>query len=135
MSEKNQKDDNVLKRTWQIVKGKVDDFVLDTKIESEFRTKNTSYTLYTKDHSISLCGYIIDKEIIVYGTHKVPKQNVIIDNETKKAYYVIDTKETTVKTVLNGIEYVRKGTCLVIDDSVEEVEVLKAGKRYFLCNK
>lgn len=131
MSEKN----NIIKRTYNNVKEKVNDAILEVKIETAFKEKNNLYTLYTKNNSFStkLSGYIENDNLIVYGNHNIPKNSVLISDCGKKVFYIKGIENVEITTQLNGNQYTRKGTKLYLDDNVEEVQVIKAGKRYFKC--
>jgi len=125
---------NFLESAISNIKNKVSDAILETKIESEYKQKNTTFSLYKKDNilSITLSGEIKNKELIVYGDHKIPKYSIIIDESNKKAYYVLNTLTTEIKTVYSSNNYIRKGTIIILDENVEEVNVIKAGKKYYI---
>lgn len=125
---------NFLSSTINNIKNKISDIVLENKIESSYKQNNTTFTLYTKDNILSttLSGRINNNELIVYGDHKIPKYSVIVNECNKKAYYVLNTSTTEIKTNYNSTYYIRKGTKILLDENVEEVNVIKAGKKYFI---
>lgn len=124
---------NIFKRTYDNVKEKINDAILETKIETSFKEKNDLYTLYTKNNSFytKLSGYFEEDKLIVYGKHNIPQYSIIISDCGKNVYYVIKCEEVEITTQLNGVEYTRIGTKLYLDKNVEELNVIKAGKRYF----
>lgn len=125
---------NFLSSTINNIKNKISDIVLENKIESSYKQNNTTFTLYTKDNILSttLSGRINNNELIVYGDHKIPKYSVIVNECNKKAYYVLNTSTTEIKTNYNSTYYIRKGTKILLDENVEEANVIKAGKKYFI---
>lgn len=125
---------NFLSSTINNIKNKISDIVLENKIESNYKQNNTTFTLYTKDNILSttLSGKINNNELIVYGDHKIPKYSVIVNECNKKAYYVLNTSTTEIKTNYNSTHYIRKGTKILLDENVEEANVIKAGKKYFI---
>lgn len=118
----------------QNVKNKFDDLLLESKIEQEFKNSNTKFSLYTKENifPIFLYGKIDNNEIIVYGDYNIRKNSVIINECNKKAYYVINISQVEIKTKYNNSIYIRKGTKILLDDNVEEINVIKAGKKYYI---
>ena len=125
---------NFLSSTINNIKNKISDIVLENKIESSYKQNNTTFTLYTKDNILSttLSGRINNNKLIVYGDHKIPKYSVIVNECNKKAYYVLNTSTTEIKTNYNSTYYIRKGTKILLDENVEEANVIKAGKKYFI---
>ena len=125
---------NFLSSTINNIKNKISDIVLENKIESSYKQNNTTFTLYIKDNILSttLSGRINNNELIVYGDHKIPKYSVIVNECNKKAYYVLNTSTTEIKTNYNSTYYIRKGTKILLDENVEEANVIKAGKKYFI---
>ena len=78
-------------------------------------------------------GAVQDGSLTVFGkVEPKPCSVVIADNKEETAYYVVGTSETTVKSTVEGVEYEREGTAIALDEKVEEVRVVKAGKRYFI---
>jgi hypothetical protein len=115
------------------VKESFNNSMLEAKIESAYKKDRETFTMYKKDEMFSqnLVGDLDGLELTVWGKQEVKAHNVIIDSKDK-AYYIVSSKETTVKSVVEGFEYERPGTIITLDDNVEEVKVVKAGKRYFL---
>lgn len=124
---------NIFKRTYENIKEKINDAILETKIETSFKEKNDLYTLYTKNNSFStkLSGYFMEDKIVVYGKHNIPQYSIIISDCGKNVYYITKSEDIQITTNLNGTEYTRIGTKLYLDKNVEELNVIKAGKRYF----
>lgn len=125
---------NIISSTIESLKMKVADLVLENKIENNFKQNNTTFILYTKDNvlSTSLSGKIDNNLLTVYGDHKIPKYSIIVNECNKKAYYVLNTTTTEIKTNYNSNNYIRKGTIITLDEKVEEVNVIKAGKKYYI---
>ena len=129
------KKDNAFKRFWNKTKKSVSDAVLESKIRSAYEKAHKSYTAYAKNELLPmyLAGEINDGILTVFGYQDVKPYSVIIANdEGDKAYYVVGTEKTSVSSTVEGVTYERPGTVITLDENVEEVNVVKAGKRYFI---
>ena len=134
-AEEPEKKDNAFKRFWNKTKQSVNDAVLESKIRSAYEKAHKSYTIYTKNELIpkSLCGEIQDGILTVFGEEEIkPFAVVIANDEEEKAFYVVSTEKTTVSSAVEGVTYERPGTAVTLDENVQEVNVVKAGKRYFI---
>lgn len=132
---KQEKKDNAFKRFWNKTKQSVNDAVLESKIRSAYEKAHKSYTVYTKNELIpkGLCGEISDGILTVFGEEEIKPYAVVIANdEEDKAFYAVSTEKTTVSAAVEGVTYERPGTAVTLDENVEEVNVVKAGKRYFI---
>lgn len=130
-----EKKDNAFKRLWKKTKQSVNDAVLESKIRSAYEKAHADFDIYMKDalFATRASGEIVDGVLTVFGKVEVKPWSVVIaDNKEETAYYVVSTSETTVKSMVEGVEYEREGTSIALDPNVEEVRVVKAGKRYFL---
>ena len=134
---KEEKKENAFSKFWKKTKQKVGDSVLEMKIESKFRTDNKLFNIYGKGELISLTVYGIleDNKVKAYGKVETEINNVLVDDETKIAYYIDSLEESTVDVVLDGVSYNRPATIINLDSDVKEVEVIKAGKKYYLQKK
>ena len=117
-----------------LFKDKINEYIIENKIELKFKNNNIPFQLYESKNLFPIClsGYYENSKIVVYGTPKINNNSIIINMNNKEAYYVIDTKNTEIKITYEDKEYVKKATMISIDKNVKEVEVIKAGKRYFL---
>ena len=132
---KEEKKDNAFKRFWNKTKQSVNDAVLESKIRSAYEKTHKSYTVYTKNELIpkGLCGEISEGVLTVFGEEEIKPYAVVIANdEEDKAFYAVSTEKTTVSAAVEGVTYERPGTAITLDENVEEVNVVKAGKRYFI---
>ena len=130
-----EKKDNAFKRLWKKTKQSVNDAVLENKIRSAYEKAHASFEIYEKDAILTkhASGEIADGVLTVFGKVEIKPWSVVIaDDKEEKAYYVVSTSETTVKSTVEGVEYERPGTSIVLDPKVEEVCVVRAGKRYFI---
>ncbi len=127
-------DNNFFNKLINKTKNKISNILLEQKIESKFKEKNITFTLYMKDNifPITLTGYYENNNIIVYGNNKVPLNSVIVNEGTKTTYYVTNVYEKEIKIILDNNEYKRKGLLLELDNNIHEVNVIKAGKKYYL---
>lgn len=132
---KEEKKENAFSQFWNKVKSSVNDAVLESKLENKFREGNTSFRIYQKDDLFGgndVYGYYEGDNIVIWGQQSVKNFSVIIDESTHAAYYVVGSEETTASVEFEGTTYERTATNIAIDRNVEEVNVVKAGKRYFI---
>lgn len=132
---KPEKKENAFSRFWKKTKQSVNDAVLESKIRSAYEKAHASFEIYAKDELFTnrVSGEIADGVLTVFGSVDVKPYSVVIaDDKEETAYYAVSTSETTVKSMVEGEEYERAGTAIVLDPNVEEVRVVKAGKRYFI---
>ena len=132
---KAEKKENAFSRFWKKTKQSVSDAVLEGKIRSAYEKAHAEFVIYEKDALIPtrVYGAVQDGSLTVFGkVEPKPCSVVIADNKEETAYYVVGTSETTVKSTVEGVEYEREGTVIALDEKVEEVRVVKAGKRYFI---
>ena len=133
--EKKEKKENAFSKFWKKTKQSVNDAVLESKIRSAFEKAHASFSVYTKDELFAqtVYGSVEGDVLTVFGKVEVkPGAVVIADDKDETAYYAVRTAETTVKSMVEGTEYEREGTSITLDAKVEEVNVVKAGKRYFI---
>jgi len=134
-SEKKEKKENGFSKFFNKAKASVNNAVLESKIESSYNNANIAFTCYEKDATFgqALHGNFINvSQLLVFGEKEIKKYSVIISSKDNKAYYVTSTEEGKVTSIVEGVEYERKGTIINLDSNVEEVNVIKAGKRYFI---
>lgn len=131
--QREEKKPNIFSRAWNKTKQSVNDSILEGKIESAYKKAHLEYTNYTKDEMLSKTYYgaLEGNKLTVFGNHEVKTYSVII-GPNEKAYYVVAIEETEVTSTVEGVEYKRPGMILTLDSNVEEVNVVKAGKRYFI---
>ena len=132
---KTEKKDNAFKRFWNKAKQSVNDAVLESKIRGAYEKAHKSYTVYTKNELIpkGLSGEVSDGMLTVFGEEEIKPFAVIIANDDEeKAFYAVAAEATTVTAAVEGVTYERPGTRITLDENVEEVNVIKAGKRYFI---
>ncbi len=128
------KEENAFSKMWKKAKQSVNDTVLEAKIRSAFEKEHEIFTVYTKNELLpkSVYGSITDGVLTVFDKVDVKAWSVIVANEDDKAYYVMSTTAATVTAEVEGVSYERPGTAIYLDENVEEVNVVKAGKRYYL---
>ncbi len=116
------------------IKDKINNIILENKIEQEFKNNNTKFSLYTKDNIIPivLYGKINNNEILVYGDCIIEQNSIIVNECNKKAYYAISSSKQEIQTTHNSNIYIRKGTKILLDENVKEVKVIKAKNKYYL---
>lgn len=126
--------DNSFKRFWNKTKKGFNDLIQDSKIENTFNNQNTEYTIYQKDELLSttVFGYLDTDKIIIYGDKNFQINSVIVDENSKKPYYIKKTTNTTIDIKIDDTIYRKPGTILETDEQVIEVKVIKAGKKYYL---
>ena len=132
---KEEKKENAFKRFWNKTKQSVNEAVLESKIRSAYEKAHKSYTVYTKNELLpkNYAGEIKDGVLTVFGEEQIKPYAVVIANdEEEKAFYAVSTEATAVTVAVEGVNYERPATAVTLDENVEEVNVVKAGKRYFI---
>lgn len=135
--EKTEKKENGFSRFFNKAKTSVNNAILEGKIETSYNNQNIAFTVYAKDAALGMSvhgNYLNDEktEMIIFGEKEIKNNSVIVNSKDNDAFYTVGTKEGTVKSIVDGVEYERKGTIISLDKNVEEVNVIKAGKRYFI---
>lgn len=135
--EKKEKKENGFSKFFNKAKTSVNNAILEGKIENSYNDKNISFTIYSKDAALgqSVHGNYLNDEktqMIVFGEKEIKAYSVIVNNKDNDAFYVLSTEEGKVTSIVDAVEYERKGTIINLDKNVEEVNVIKAGKRYFI---
>lgn len=135
--QKEEKKENVFSKFWKKTKQTVSDSLLETRIESTYNKDKPYYHIYGKGDIMPLiiCGNKENDRISVYGKVDTEVNNILLDVNTEKAYYISSLIDSTIEVTVDGIPYNRPSTIIVLDDNVEEVNVIKAGKKYYLCKK
>lgn len=133
---KEEKKENVFSKFWNKTKKVVNDSLLEVKIESKFKDDNDSFSIYGKGDLVPLIVYgcLKDGKVIAYGKIETEVNNILVDNN-EKAYYVNSLIDGTVDITVDGTIYTRPATIIVLDNDVQEVDVIKAGKKYYLQKK
>lgn len=134
---KEEKKESSFSKFWKKAKQTVNDSVLEIKIESKFKKDNNTFSIYGKNDLISLTvyGYIEDDKVVAFGKVDAEVNEVLVDDETKKAYYINSVSDSTVDIIVDGVKYTRPATVISLDSDVKEVDVIKAGKKYYLVKK
>lgn len=132
-----EKKENGFTKFFNKAKSSVNNALLENKIESTFNSQNNSYSIYAKNETFGSSVHGVytstDKnQLLIFGVKEIQPYSVVIDSQDDMAYYVKGTSEGTVHVIVDGVEYERKGTIIDLDKDVEEVNVIKAGKRYFI---
>lgn len=133
-TKKEEKKENAFTTFWKKTKQNIDNSILESKIENTFNEQNTEYTIYQKQELLSttVYGYLDNDRIIVFGERSPKEYSVIIDQKTDKVYYISNISKGTVNVEVDGVNYERPATIFATDDEVVEVNVIKAGKKYYL---
>ncbi|MCR5113237.1 MAG: hypothetical protein K6A63_04805 [Acholeplasmatales bacterium] len=130
-----EKKENGFSKFFNKAKASVAAAQLENKIEAAYKKDTITFANYEKDSLLPKTyygKYLSDNQIEVFGDHEAKVNTIIISEKDEKAYYVTSTEKTTVKSTVEGTEYERPGTIINLDTDVTEVNVIKAGKRYFI---
>ena len=130
---KEEKKENAFSRFWNKTKKSINDSILEGKIEGAYEKDLPTYKVFEKDALLSnnIKGKLDGDKLVVFGEVKFKLFSVVLDDK-ENAFYLTNLEPTNVKSTVEGVEYERVGTILTLDKNVEEVKVVKAGKRYFL---
>lgn len=132
------KKESSFKQFFKKAKASLDQSVLEDKIKSAYRKNHVEFDYYSYGENALFGGNCVfgslEREILTYfGTEAIPPYSVLIDCKTEKAYYATEERsDTTVSAIVEGVAYERAGKRIRLDPNVEEVKVVKAGKRYFI---
>ena len=135
--EKKEKKENGFSKFFNKAKTSINNSILEGKIESSFNNANLSFTVYVKNdafgHSVHGKYLNDDKtQILIFGEKDFEIGSVVVDNKDESAYYLTGLDKGKCQSIVEGVEYERNGTIINLDKNVEEVNVIKAGKRYFI---
>ena len=130
---KEEKKDNAFSRFWNKTKKSINDSILEGKIESAYEKDLPDFKVFEKDAllSNSVKGSLDGEKLVIFGEKEFKLFSVVLDKDDN-AFYLTKLEPTTVKSTVEEVEYERTGTILYLDKNVEEVKVVKAGKRYFI---
>ena len=130
------KKDSGFSKWWKGTKAKMDADILEGHIQNAYAQAHRSFDVYAHEGGIfnggSAIGEIVDGSLIYWGDKAVEEFAVVVDSKDNKAYYTGKSEPIDLTVKFEGTDYVRKGTKTTLDSNVEEVDVVKAGKRYFL---
>lgn len=132
------KKESSFKQFFKKAKASLDQSMLEDKIKSAYRKDHGEFDYYSYGENTLFGGNCVfgslEGDVLTYfGTSPIPPYSVLIDCKTEKAYYVTEEgSDTTVSAIVEGVTYERAGKRIRLDPNVEEVKVVKAGKRYFL---
>lgn len=132
------KKENSFKQFFKKAKASLDQSMLEDKIKSAYKKDHGEFDYYSYGENALFGGNCVfgslEGDTLTYlGTDAIPLYSVLIDCKTEKAYYVTEEgSDTTVSTIVDGVTYERPGKTIRLDQNVEEVKIVKAGKRYFI---
>ncbi len=124
---------NILQKIYEKSKEKINQIILENKIQNKFRDDHNTYTLYIKDSIFifKIYGYLLNNQIQIYGIHNIPKSSILVDDSSKEMYCITNITETDIVVKVDEQEYNRKGMLLNYEKNLEEVDVIKVGKKYY----
>lgn len=122
---------------WKGVKKGASDAMLEAHIESAWNKAHRSFSITKFSTSLingayNAYGEIEGDVLTIFGTEEIKPFSVVIDDKSKKAYYITKVEPTSVNISYDGKNYQRDGQKLTLDSNVDEVRVIKADGRYFL---
>jgi hypothetical protein len=130
------KKDSGFSKWWKGTKAKVDADLLESHIQNTYAGAHQNFDVYTHEGRLfngeSVVGEIVDGSLIYWGEKAIGEAAVVVNPKDQKAYYTLKSEPIDLKVTYEKTEYTRKGTKTALDPNVEEVDVIKAGKRYFL---
>lgn len=138
--EAEEKKPNAFSKFWNKTKQAVNDSMLESKIENEFRKANDEFVIYEYEKllSKSSAGYFDNNDgedaAVLFGKLEIPSNSVILHKEKDTAYYALSTEEVEVEIELDGTKYKRPATRVHLNPNVVEVKVIKANNKYYIYN-
>lgn len=132
--EEGEKKENAFSKFWKKTKQSVSDSILESKIKSMYEKSKTEYTIYKKGELFNqtVYGSIEENVLTIFGKEELEAYNLVVEEKSGHAYFIVGIEENTVMIEYDGTVYERPAMRLTLDADVEEVDVIKAGKRYFL---
>ena len=138
--ENEEKKPNAFSKFWNKTKQAVNDSMLESKIENEFRKANDEFVIYEYEKLLgkSTAGYFDHNDgedaVVLFGKLEVPSDSVIIHKEKDTAYYALSSEEIEVEIEVEGTKYKRPATRIHLNPNVVEVKVIKANNKYYIYN-
>jgi len=130
------KKDSCFSKWWKGTKAKMDADIFEGHIQNAYAQTHRTFDVYNHEGGIfngdSAVGEIVDGSLIYWGDKPIAEYAVVVDRKDNKASYTGKSESINLTVKYEGTDYVRKGTKTGLDPHVEEVDVVKAGKRYFL---
>lgn len=123
---------------WNKAKTAVGSFALDSALEDAYNEDKDEFTYYSGDSlnvvlgGVKVYGKINDGKVVVMRSQELQSDAILVCDQTGQAYYVSDVEWVTVDIVYDNQRYTRKAQQLTIDDAVVEVDVIKAGDKFYL---
>ena len=124
---------------WAGAKKSLDDSLLESRLQTEWNDKKGSFTVYSANNSIfggKTFRGTLEGNSLVYYVNKDEKgvelNTVLVEDETKKAFYVVKCEKQAVIIHYEDKDYEREGYRLELNPDVKEVKVIKAGDKYYL---
>ncbi len=118
------------------VKNTIHKMIDDAEVETNYKKNAEIFNIYKKNGFIALkvYGYIHENTIEIYGKYDLEIDSIIIRKLSKKAYRLIHFEN--IELFISGTHNIIKkdGMKLFIKDDLKEVNVIKAGNKYFLNN-
>jgi len=141
MAEENKKEETTEEKKggfsgwWNKTKANVNSSILESKLESTFNKGNVEFVNYNKGEMFSNSYYGYYKNgttVTIYGKKLLKTNSVLIDKKNNKAFYVVSVVDSKVEVKYEGQIYERDASDILLDPNVTEVNVIKAGDRFFL---
>lgn len=121
---------------WKGTKAKMDSDMLESHIQSAYASSHGTFDVYNYEGGLfngySVNGEIVDGSLIYWGKDPIKEFAVVVNRKDNKAYYAGSSDPVDLKITYEKVDYTRKGLTAKLDPNVEEVNVVKADKRYFL---
>lgn len=115
------------------VKANFSDSLTEIILENEYNKTHEKFILYQKDAilPLTLYGNRSFNEVTILSKKEIPLYSILKD-KAKKYYYVDKCYKTDIEIIFKDKVYLKSGYKLILKDDLEEVNVIKAGKIYFL---
>lgn len=132
--ENSDKKEKKISKLWNKAKNSVNSTLLENKIKNAYEDKHTKFNVYQYEDLLPtiVFGEIVDNSLVYFGNKVINEYSVVVDSETKKAYYALDSVPAKINVCVDNETYTRDGVNLKLDANVTEVKVIKASKSYYL---
>ncbi len=133
VDQKGQKKDNAIQKFWKKTKKNLNESLMDIKIENIYKKNHDEFVIYKKDALLSqtVYGEMNNLVLVIYGKHNLDLYSVVLD-KNKTPYYIYKLEEIKICINFDNQAYIKDGMKIYLKNDLEEVDVIKAGNKYYL---
>lgn len=128
------KKNNKFSKIFETIKKNLNHTFLEAKIDNSYKKDHDEFKIYQKDAvlPITIYGKINGMYLETISNVSISKYSIVLDCSNNKTYYIFNKKEIEINVVVDNVKYTKLGTKYLLKDDLEEVDVIKAGKRFYI---